>query len=175
MMPSAELRPARGVKRDRVLRDRLLALLRGDEAHMTFGEAVADFPDAQVNTRPANVAYTFWHLIEHLRITQADILDYLTRADYEEREWPKEYWPARDARASRQDWDASIASFQRDLEAIAAIVAGEETDLFAPVPSNDQHTVLRVILIVADHNAYHVGELGSLRQVTGAWGRAHIG
>ena len=156
-----------------VLRDRLLALLRAEGAHMTFAEAVADFPDAQINARPPNVEYTFWHLIEHLRLTQADILEYLTRADYEEREWPKDYWPARAAQATRQDWDATVASFQRDLAAIAALVADEKTDLFAPVPSNDRHTVLREILIVADHNAYHVGELGILRQVAGAWGLRH--
>lgn len=172
MTESADTLPA-NASRDRVLRDQLLALLRGDEAHTTFGEAVADFPDAQINVRPPNVEYTFWHLIEHLRITQADILDYLTKADYEEREWPREYWPARDAEASRDEWDASVASFQRDLAAIATLVTDEESDLFAPVPSNDRHTVLREILIVADHNAYHVGELGILRQVAGAWGRAH--
>jgi hypothetical protein len=159
--------------RDRGLRQQLIALLRGGNAHMPFGEAVADFPEAHVNTRPPNVDYTFWHLVEHLRLTQADILAYLTRADYHEPEWPREYWPAPDARATKQDWDESVAVFQRDLEALVAIVADERTDLFATVPSNDEHTVLREVLIVADHNAYHVGELGILRQVANAWGRHH--
>jgi hypothetical protein len=159
--------------RDRLLREQLVTLLRGGNAHMDFDEAVADFPEAAINARPPNVEYTFWHLIEHLRLTQDDILVYLMRADYEEREWPKEYWPAPEARATKDDWDASLAAFRRDLEAIVAIVADVGTDLFGTVPSHDEHTVLREVLIVADHNAYHIGELGILRQVAGAWGPRH--
>jgi DinB superfamily len=159
--------------RDRLLQAELVALLRGGNAHMPFAEAVAGFPEEHINTRPPNVPYTFWHLLEHLRLTQADILDYLTNAAYEARAWPRDYWPARDAVATRRDWDESVAAFQRDLEAIIAIVAAEGTDLLAPVPSHGQHTVLREALIVADHNAYHIGELGILRQVVGAWGPRH--
>jgi hypothetical protein len=157
------------------LRDQLVELLRHGNAHMSFAEAVADFPEAKINTRPANVEYTFWHLIEHLRLTQADILDYLTNANYRWPAWPQDYWPARDAQATRQEWDASIEAFQRDLEVIVAIVADDGTDLFGTVPSNPEHTVLREVLIVADHNAYHVGELGILRQVEQAWGPGHTG
>ena len=159
--------------RDRRLRDQLVGLLRGGNAHMDFATAVADFPEALINARPPNVDYTFWHLIEHLRLTQADILEYVTSAAYRERDWPDDYWPPRDARATKADWDASVAAFQRDLDALVAIVADEATDLFAPVPSNDQHTILREALIVADHNAYHIGELGILRQVANARGRSH--
>ena len=159
--------------RDRLLRDQLIGLLRGGNAHMPFAEAVADFPDAHINTKPPHVAYTFWRLIEHLRITQADILDYLTNADYREPAWPRDYWPAPDAVANKQDWDATLAAFQRDLGAIVAIVADEKIGLHRTVPSNDEHTVLREALIVADHNAYHIGELGILRQVSNAWGPRH--
>ena len=119
---------------------------------------------------PPRVPYAFWHLLEHLRLAQADILAYLTGADYAAPAWPDGYWPAPDAQGTKQDWDASVAAFQRDLAAIVAIVADDGTDLFGPVPSNGEHTVLREALIVADHNAYHVGELGILRQVAGAWG-----
>ncbi|MGH2560202.1 MAG: DinB family protein [Thermomicrobiales bacterium] len=143
--------------RDRMLRDQVINLLRGGNAHMGFDAAAADFPDAQINARPPNVAYTFWHLIEHLRLTQADILEYVTSAAYREREWPREYWPAPDAQATQADWDASIAAFRRDLDQFIAIVSAEETDLFGPVPSN----------------AYHTGELGILRQVADAWGPGH--
>ncbi len=159
--------------RDRALRDQLVGLLRGGNAHLSFAEAVADFPAALINSKLPNVAYTFWHLLEHLRLTQADILAYLTRADYEAPEWPKEYWPAREARATKQDWDAGVAAFRRDLEAIVAIVADAGTDLLGTVPSSAEHTVLREALLVADHTAYHVGELGILRQVAGAWGNSH--
>ncbi len=161
--------------RDRRLREQPVGLLRGGNAHMDFATAVADFPEALINTRPPNVDYTFWHLIEHLRLTQADILAYVTRADYEEPEWPRDYWPAPDTRATRDQWDASVVAFRRDLDALVAIVADEATDLFAPVPSHHEHTVLREALIVADHNAYHIGELGILRQVERAWGRSHEG
>jgi hypothetical protein len=159
--------------RDRLLRDQVVGLLRGGNAHMPFADAVADFPEAHINTRPPNVPYTFWHLLEHLRLTQADILEYLTSADYAAREWPEEYWPPRDARATPRDWAASVAAFRRDLEAIVAIVADEGTDLFATAPSHDRHTILREALIVADHNAYHIGELAILRQVADAWDPRH--
>jgi hypothetical protein len=159
--------------RDRQLRDHLVTLLRGGNAHMPFAEAVADFPEGAINRRPAHVDYTFWHLVEHLRISQDDILDYLTNADYQDPEWPAEYWPGRDEQATKADWDASVAAFNRDLEAIVAIVADEQIDLLSTVPSNDQHTVLREALIVADHNAYHIGELAILRQIEQAWGPRH--
>ncbi len=157
--------------RDRRLREQLVELLRGGNAHMPFAAAVADFPAALINARPPNVGYTFWHLLEHLRLTQADILEYVTSAEYRERAWPEEYWPPSDARAEREDWDRSVAAFRRDLDALIAIVSDPGTDLLGPVPSNEEHTVLREALLVADHNAYHIGELGILRQVADAWGR----
>ena len=161
--------------RDRRLREQVVGLLRGGNAHMGFDEAVADFPAALVNARPPNVGYTFWHLLEHLRLAQADILEYVTRADYRERAWPDDYWPPREAQATTAQWDESVAAFRRDLDALVAIVADEATDLFGAVPSHAEHTILREALIVADHNAYHVGELGILRQVEGAWGPGHTG
>lgn len=157
------------MERDTLTRDQTVGLLRGGNAHMPFAEAVAAFPAEHVNTRPPNVPYTFWHLLEHMRLTQTDILEYLTSADYREREWPREYWPTPGAQATKREWDESIAGFERDLAAIVAIVADEQTDLLATVPSNDEHSILREALIVADHNAYHVGELAILRQVAGAW------
>jgi hypothetical protein len=155
----------------RQLRAHLVELLRGGNAHMGFDAAVADFPEALINRRPANVEYTFWHLIEHLRLTQADLLNYVTNADYQEMAWPAEYWPPKDAQATKADWEASIAAFRSDLDAFVAIIAAETTDLFAGVPSHGEHTTLREALILADHNAYHIGELGILRQVCGAWGQ----
>ena len=155
------------------LRDQLVALLQGGHAHMGFAEAVADFPPAMINTRPPRVPYTFWHLVEHLRLTQADILDYVANPDYRAPSWPEDYWPPREAEATWADWQASVAAFQRDLNALVALVADEGTDLFALVPSNPAHNLLREALLVADHNAYHIGELGILRQVTNAWPSGH--
>jgi hypothetical protein len=161
------------MNRERQLRNQVVELLGSGHAHMPFAEAMVDFPESHINTRPPNVDYTFWHLLEHLRLTQADILNYLTNADYIALEWPQDYWPPRDALANKRDWDDTVAAFQRDLEAIVAIVSDESTDLLATVPSHDEHTVLREALIVADHNAYHIGELGVLRQIEQVWGSRH--
>jgi hypothetical protein len=156
------------------LRSQLVDLLREGNAHMSFAQAVADFPESMINTRPRNVSYSFWHLLEHLRLTQHDILEYVTSADYRERDWPRDYWPASDAEATRQQWDATIAAFERNRNQLIAIVEDESTDLFATVPSHDEHAILREMLIIADHNAYHIGELAILRQTENAWGPSYI-
>ena len=109
---------------DRV-RGQIVDLLQGGNAHLPFAEAVAEFPPTLINTRPPRVDYTFWHLLEHLRITQRDILEYLTDPAYTELEWPRDYWPAPDAEATPDDWNASIAAFEEDLAAIVAIVSDE--------------------------------------------------
>ena len=140
---------------------------------MTFADAIAEFPDEHINTRPAGVPYSFWHLVEHLRITQRDIINYLEKVNYEEIEWPKDYWPAPDAEATRQQWDDSVRQFTADLEQLIALAGDESTDLTATVPSHEGHTVLREILIIANHNSYHTGEIAILRQVAGAWGPGH--
>ena len=155
------------------LRQQVVALLRGGNAHMPFSEAVAGFPEGMINVRPRNVPYSFWHLVEHVRLTQLDIVEYVTSADYRERKWPREYWPDPSAEATKQLWDESVAAFERDLDQLIAIASDKATDLFASVPSNPEHSLLRELLIVADHNAYHTGELGILRQVEGAWGPDH--
>ena len=155
---------------DQTLRQHLVKLLRVRQAHMSFDDAVKDFPPDKINTRPPNVSYTPWHLIEHLRITQWDILDYIRNPDYQYMEWPKAYWPAQDALADAAAWQHTIDQFHADQDALEAIVADPQTELMAQIPHGEAgHTVLREILLVADHNAYHIGELGILRQVTDAW------
>ena len=156
------------------LRKELLRLVGGVDAHMPFEEAVRAFPDEAMNRRPPNVDYTPWHLVEHLRLTQADILDYITNPDYVEIEWPREYWPDRSATATREIWDASVVGFLADLAAIRALVADDSRDLFAVLPGTPGHTLLREARIVADHNAYHVGEFAVLRQVMGTWPATHV-
>lgn len=151
------------------LRTQLAALLDGVGAHMPFEEAVADFPDEAINERPPNIDYTPWHLLEHLRLTQADILEYVVSRAYRERRWPDEYWPSRDATATRAEFDATIRGFLDDLGALRALVVDETTDLFAVIPGTPGHTLLREVRIDADHNAYHIGEFAVLRQVMGTW------
>jgi hypothetical protein len=155
------------------LRKQLAQNLRAGNAHLSFEDAVAQFPEAHINARPENVEYSFWHLVEHLRLTQADILRYVTDPAYQEMAWPRDYWPARDAGASKAEWDASIQGFLEDREALAAMVEDEGNDLLMPAPSHAEHTLLREVLIIIDHNAYHVGELAILRQIANIWGTEH--
>ena len=152
-----------------VLRRQLGALLAGDDARMSFDEAVADFPEWAINAFPPNVAYTPWHLLEHLRITQWDILDYIVNRSYAEMRWPDDYWPARDATATPAEFAATVAAFRADNAAIRAIVADPATDLFTVIPNTPGHTILREARVVADHNSYHIGEFAVLRQVMGSW------
>lgn len=155
---------------DAELRNQLVRMLTVQQAHMGLEDAVKGFPTRDYNTRPPNVDYTFWHLLEHLRITQWDILDYCRNPNYKEMEWPKGYWPAKDATTDTAGWDHTLNQFIADRDALVAIVNNPQTDLYAQIPHGAAgHTILREILVVADHNAYHIGELGILRQVVGNW------
>jgi hypothetical protein len=158
---------------DNALRRELIRLLDGLDARMPFDEAVADFPDEAMNERAPNVEYTPWHIIEHIRLTQADILEYVLGEGYVEKTWPDEYWPPRDAVATRAEWEASIKGFRSDVEALKAIVRDPARDLNAVLPDTPGHTLLREVRIVGDHNAYHIGEFAALRQVMGTWGAGH--
>jgi hypothetical protein len=157
------------INTDNVVRDHLLYLLRGGGAHMSFDDAVSDFPLDLINVNPPHLPYTFWHLIEHLRITQWDILEFIRNPDHVSPEWPEGYWPDRAAQADATAWNNSITAFREDLEAIQALIADPDTHLFTPIPHGEGQTVLREALLVADHNAYHIGELAILRQVMQAW------
>ena len=151
------------------LREDLLRLLEGDDAHMTFEDAVADFPDDAINRRPPNVDYTPWHLVEHLRITQWDILEYVRNPAWVSPDWPIGYWPDPSATAAPEQFAVSVARFLEDRVALRELVADPASDLPAPIPHTPGHTLLREVRIAADHNAYHVGEFAILRQVMGTW------
>lgn len=154
---------------DDILRTELLAVLDGVGVHMPFDEAVADFPDDAINRRPPNVPYTPWHLLEHLRVTQSDILEYIRNRDYVEIVWPDDYWPARDATATREQFAQTIEGFRADQAALRELAADPATDLFATIPNTPGHTILRELRVVGAHNAYHIGEFAILRQVMGTW------
>ncbi len=155
---------------DDSLRKHLLSLLQARGAHMDFDDAVADFPPELINAFPQNVPYTPWHLVEHLRITQWDILEYVRNPRHVSPPWPAGYWPDRNAKTDLAGWQQSIQSFRSDLQALQDMVADPKVDLHAPIPHGyGGHTILREALLVADHNAYHVGELAILRQVMNAW------
>lgn len=155
---------------DPLSRQQLVNLLTLPQAHMGFDGAVENFPIGHINTRPPGVPYTFWHLVEHLRIAQADILDYCRNPEYQYRKWPDDYWPSRDAVTDEAGWQTSIAAFRADRAALVALAIDPANDLNAQLPHGEAgHTLLREILLAADHNAYHVGELAILRQGLGLW------
>jgi hypothetical protein len=155
---------------DASLREQLLQLLNGGNAHMTLDEAVADYPVASMNALFPNGDYTSWQLLEHVRLSQWDILDFIRNPEYQEREWPHDYWPPRTARASEARWRQTLASLQRDMQSLRAIATDPQIDLHARIPWGTGQTILRELLLVADHNAYHIGEFAIMRQVMGAWG-----
>lgn len=157
------------------LETQLVAMLDGTGAHMPFEEAVADFPHEAMNRRPPSVHYTPWQLLEHLRLTQADILEYVTSPDYVEKPWPEGLWPAPNSEATPAQFADTIAAFLADRAALRALVMDPAHDLFAVIPGTPGHTLLREVRIVADHNAYHVGEFAILRQVMGTWPEGRSG
>jgi hypothetical protein len=154
---------------DKVLREQLLALLRGKNAHLSFDDAIANFPPEHINTKPPNVSYTPWHLLEHLRIAQWDILEFMRNPDHVSPEWPKGYWPDPAAQTDEAGWQQTIAEFKADMQAIEELVENPATDFFGPIPHAPDYTVFREVLLVADHNAYHIGEFAILRQVMETW------
>ena len=156
-----------------LLREELVRGLRGAETHMSLEEGVRDFPDWAINARPPNVAYSPWHLLEHLRRTQWDILAYITDPAHVSPPWPVGYWPAREAEASPEQFAATVRAFLADRSALEALVLDPATDLLAPLPHAPRHSVLREARIVANHNSYHLGEFAILRQVMGSWGPRH--
>ncbi len=151
------------------LRRQLVAAIDGHDAHLPFDVAVRDFPADGMNRPAPGLPYTPWHLLEHIRMAQWDILDYIRNRAYLAPAWPDEYWPPRDASATAEQWAATVEAFQDDRRALAALVADPATDLLAPIPDTPGHSVLREIRIVAAHNAYHIGEFAVLRQVMGTW------
>lgn len=151
------------------MRDHLINLLSGKGAHLTFDEAVADFPPAFINVRPPNLPYSLWHLVEHMRIAQWDILEFVRNPNHVSPEWPDGYWPDRAASADKVTWHRSIEQFQADLEDVKSLVRDPDADFFAELPHAPGYTLFREILLVADHNAYHTGELAILRQAMAIW------
>lgn len=136
---------------------------------MPLREAVANFPLDRINDLFPDGTYSAWALLEHLRITQWDILDFIINSHYKYMEWPKEYWPAQGAKATPDDWHQTILQFEKDLQALVKIAQDPKTDLYAKIPHGTGQTILREILLVADHNAYHTGEFAIMRQVMGTW------
>src|ERR1700733_7999324 len=151
------------------LRQHLLDLLRGRNAHADFDAAVADLPSRQRGEKPPGAQHTAWQLLEHMRIAQSDILEFSRDAKHVSPEWPKGYWPDKPAPPNAKAWDKSLKAFEKDLAAMQKLVASEKTDLFAKIPHGTGQTVLREALLIADHNAYHLGQVLTVRRLLGIW------
>jgi hypothetical protein len=151
------------------LREHLLYLLRGGGAHLDFEKAVAGLPPALRGAKPAGLPYSPWRLLEHLRIAQWDILRFSVDPHHVSPAFPEGYWPDGDAPPDEAAWDRSVLAFRADLRAMQELVADPATDLFAPLSHGQGQTVLREALLVADHNAYHLGQLVVVRRLLGAW------
>ncbi len=144
---------------DNILREQLLFLLKGGKAHITTAKAISGFPVGRINTCPANIPYSGWQLLEHIRIAQWDILEFIKNPQHQSPDWPRGYWPPKDKKATKADWENTISLFTNDLEGLQKIVADPKTNLTNPLPHAPGYNILREILLAADHNAYHIGQL----------------
>ena len=151
------------------LRAQMSSLLAWEDAHVGFETAVADIPPDRRGAQPAGLPHSPWQILEHLRRTQHDILEFCVNADYRELKWPDDYWPATPAPASAAAWDDSILAYQQDRKALQQLADDRNVDLAARIPHGQGQTYLRELVLAADHAAYHIGELVVVRRLLGIW------
>jgi len=151
------------------LRQHLRKLLASGESHATNTEAIDNLPPALHNRKAEGIEHTAWQMLEHMRLAQADILDFCVNPQYKQSAWPDDYWPASDQAPTPADWERSRQQFFADLESMKSLVADPQQDLFAHIPWGKGQTLLREALLVADHNSYHLGQIILLRKALGAW------
>ncbi len=155
---------------DHILRAQLVKLLDFKEAHVDFDRAVKGIPLRLGGQLPQGAEHTLWQLLEHLRIAQADILEFCRTAKYQEKKWPDDYWPKALGPHTAAAWNRSIAAYRRDRRAMQRLTRNPKIDLTAKIPHGTGQTYLREILLAADHNAYHIGQIVALRRRLGIWG-----
>lgn len=151
-----------------LMREQLLKLLDFKEAHADFDTAVKAVPVASRGIVPAGAAHSLWQVLEHLRIAQHDIWDFSVNPGYTDKKWPEDYWPKSPEPPSAEAWDASIAAYRRDRDAMMALVK-DQPDLFATIPHGTGQTYLREVVLVSHHASYHIAELVTLRRLLGIW------
>jgi DinB family protein len=151
------------------LRKHLIELLEGGHAYATFDQILADFPEKQRGKIPKGLSHSAWMLLEHLRIAQWDILDFSRNPKYKSMKWPDDYWPKTPAPPNASAWDKSVKAFNEDLCAMKELVEDPKTDLFAKIPWGDGQTILREAMLIADHNAHHLGQVIDVRRLLGIW------
>lgn len=155
--------------RDRALRVQLQRLLSWQDAHVGFDRAVKGIPPRLRGVAPEGFAHSPWQLVEHMRLAQQDILEFCRSPRYKEKTWPDDYWPQTPRPPSAAAWEKALASFRRERRAVQRLAADRRLNLFARIPHGSGQTYLREILLVADHTAYHVGQLVDVRRALGIW------
>lgn len=151
------------------LRQHVLYLLKGDGAHADFEATVKDLPAKLRGEKPDGAEHSPWEVLEHLRIAQWDVLKAIEDAKHVSPGFPAGYWPTAAEPKNAKDWDASVQAFQKDFDALVKLVSSDKTDLLAPLHNSDDQTVMRKIMMVADHTSYHLGEMVLLRRLMGTW------
>ena len=154
---------------DQAIREHVLYVLKGGGAHLNFEQAIADLPEDLRGKKVEGVSHTPWRLLEHLRICQWDILEFSRNPKHVSPDFSDGCWPEGDTPPTSDSWDKSVQAFRDDLQAMIDLVTNPDTDLYAQIPHGDGQTILREALLVADHNAYHLGQLVFLRRCLGAW------
>jgi uncharacterized damage-inducible protein DinB len=154
---------------DRALRDHLVKLLEGKQAHADFESVIQDVPAASRGIRSAGAPHSAWELLEHMRIAQHDILEFSRNAHHQSPQWPEGYWPKSPEPPDETAWERSVADLRRDLMAMQALISDPGKDLFEPIPHGEGQTLLREAMLVADHNSHHLGQLILVRRLAGAW------
>jgi hypothetical protein len=160
--------------RDASLREHLLKLLTAEQAHLSFETAIKNFPVDRRGKRPKGADHSPWELLEHLRIAMNDILDFSINPKYKALDWPSGYWPATAAPPDEKAWDKSVRAFRKDMKSFCALISDPETDLHARIPHGDGQTMLREAMLIADHNAYHVGQLVLVKKMLTTGDSYHI-
>ena len=154
---------------DSNLRDHVIKLLQGGHAFAAFDAVVKDFPFEKAGTKPDGFDHSAWQLLEHLRIAQWDIVEFSVDANHVSPQWPQEYWPKEAAPPAEEDWQNSVKAFKNKIKKMQDIIKDTSNDLFAKIPHGTGQTILREALLIAEHNAYHIGQLVMLRKVLGIW------
>ena len=147
------------------LRDQLVSLLDGGNAHISFDDFVKDFPVEKCGQRIDGLPYTVWQVLEHMRLAQSDILEFTRNRDHVSPSFPEGYWPSSEQKADRKTWAKTIKLFRADLKAMTNLVEDSATDLFAEIPHGHGQTIMREALLIADHNAYHLGALFVMKRM----------
>jgi hypothetical protein len=154
---------------DKSLRDHVLYLLRDGGAHVSFEAAIKGLPVSLRGKRPKGAAHSPWEILEHIRIAQWDILEFSRDAKHASPKWPEGYWPKSPAPPNTTAWAKTLRAFREDLDSMCRLVEDPATDLLAPIAHGTGQTILREALLLADHNAYHLGEMLVTRRLLGAW------